>query len=198
MPEVAIPFEIHLTTDAMWLGRQDDFLTFCTVNEAKPLIIELSKGDFIHQPMLSKIIYADAVVDVLVFTNKLSNALNTDSFFVKRLKIEVPSQYSGRFDDFNTGFKKYFEWHCKISYTNTSALQLVCDKHNAHLSVNSLKTGDNTRFITLREFGSKAGFKNRIAALLQALELGDWTIIKQESEYCIYDNNIFLDNGWLL
>ena len=72
----------------------------------------------------------------------------------------------------------------------------ICNTHRAHLSSNSLKNEDNLRFITLREFGTKQQFESRVQNILNALHKG-WDIIKQESEYCIYDNNVFLDNGWL-
>jgi hypothetical protein len=53
------------------------------------------------------------------------------------------------------------------------------------------------RFITLREFGTKLEFENRVNELTKDLKKGNWTIFKQEAEYCIYDNNSFLDTGWL-
>jgi hypothetical protein len=63
--------------------------------------------------------------------------------------------------------------------------------------INSLKNESNNRFITLREFGTKLEFENRVNELTKDLKKGNWTIFKQEAEYCIYDNNSFLDTGWL-
>ena len=96
-----------------------------------------------------------------------------------------------------SSFDNYFEWHCKINYTQIDELLELCQKHKVHLSLNSLRNESNIRFITLREFGTKQEFNLRILALSNDLRSGDWTILKQQSEYCIYDNNTFLDNGWL-
>ncbi|NUN99434.1 MAG: hypothetical protein HUU01_02325, partial [Saprospiraceae bacterium] len=98
---------------------------------------------------------------------------------------------------YSPDFDKYFEWHCKINYIQIEELLGVCEKHKVHLSLNSLKNETNVRFITLREFGAKWTFGQRIAVVLSDLQKGGWTVLKQQSEYCIYDNNNFLDNGWL-
>lgn len=193
MLNTEIPFEIHITTGDLSAGRLINFIDFCHTQAAKPLMIELSKGDFIQQPMLTIVVYADAFEQALSLANDVSNAMDAQDFPVKRLKIEVPAANSASFSTFG----KYFEWHGKTNFTQVDALLVLCEKHKVHLSLNSLKNEADTRFITLREFGTKMMFETRIAALLNELKEGPWTIIKQQSEYCIYDNNKFLDNGWL-
>jgi hypothetical protein len=197
MLDIKIPFEIHITTDNFTSDRQADFVDFCITREAKPLMIELSKGDFINQPMFSKIIFANNLGDILSISTEISNSLNNHGFLVKRLKIEIPSDKSDLLKYCPSDFDRYFEWHCKINFTQTDSLLKLCEKHKVHLSLNSLKNEANIRFITLREFGTKLRFEQRILSLLSGLQNGKWTILKQQSEYCVYDNNNFLDNGWL-
>ncbi len=192
-----IPFEIHITTESLASNRITDFIYFCGSQEAKPLLIELSKGDCIHQPMLSKIIYERSIEAALVNATELSNLIHNHNFKVKRLKIEVPSEHSELVLNNNSNFDAYFEMHCKVNFINAQHLLQLCDKHKVHLSLNALKNQANTRFITLREFGTKQKFEQRIVSLTNDLKKDNWIILKQESEYCIYDDNNFLDNGWL-
>lgn len=197
MLDTAIPFEIHITTDSFPIDRQAEFINFCATRTAKPLMIELSQGDFIHQPMYTQVVHAHDFDQVLSFATDISNALSQQSFGVKRLKIEIPSDHFELFQDHSTMFDRYFEWHCKINYTQTEQLLQRCEAHKVHLSLNSLKNEPNIRFVTLREYGTKGAFEQRKTALLHDLQNGGWTTLKQQSEYCIYDNNDFLDHGWL-
>jgi len=192
-----IPFEIHITTNDLSTERQKEFTNFCNSIKAKPILIELLKGEFIKQPMLSKIIESNSIVNVLSISNEIAKKMGNQNFIAKRLKIEVPSEMSELFKDYNLDFKKYFEWHCKINYKQKDKLLNLCKKHKTHLSLNSLRNEPDIRFITLREFGYKSKFEERITNLINDLKLGKWTLLKQQSEYCIYDNNIFLDDGWL-
>lgn len=197
MLDTEIPFEIHITTDFLASNRQKEFIDFCISREAKPLMIELSKGEFINQPMFNKVIYSNELGNILSIATELSKSLDSQNFRVKRLKIEIPANNSDLFKEYSTNFDKYFEWHCKINYTQTDRLIELCEKHKVHLSLNSLRNETNQRFITLREFETKHKFEKRISALLDDLNNGMWEVLKQQLEYCIYDNNNFLDNGWL-
>jgi hypothetical protein len=197
MFDTEIPFEIHITTDHLSLSRQTDFVDFCTTQSAKPLMIELAKGDYIHQPMFSKVIYAAHFDHILAAATEISHTMNGLEFPVKRLKIEVSSEDADLLKNHSSNFDHYFEWHCKLNYEQMDQLLTLCEEHGVHLSLNSLRNESTIRFITLREFGTKQQFEERITALTADLVKGHWKILKQQSEYCIYDNNNFLDNGWL-
>lgn len=197
MLEIEIPFELHITVDNLALDRQANFVDFCASKQSKSLMIELSKGNFINQPMLSKIVYANNLNHVLFIATEISNSMKSQNFLVKRLKIEIPARDSDLFKYHSSHFDKYFEWHCKIDYTQVDKLLELCEAHKVHLSLNSMKNEPNVRFITLREFGEKPKFEQRIQWLLTDLQSGNWVILKQQFEYCIYDDNKFLDNGWL-
>ncbi|MGL4597712.1 MAG: hypothetical protein ACRCYO_09295 [Bacteroidia bacterium] len=197
MLDTEIPFEIHITTDDVSSNRKQEFVDFCVTRAAKPLMIELSKGNFVNQPMFSKVVYATDVHTILSNATEISSALTNQNFCVKRLKIEISPEHADLFKNYATRFDKYYEWHCKINYTHVDKLLEVCEKHRSHLSINALVNQSNTRFITLREFGTKLEFEQRVLALTNDLQNGEWTILKEEFEYCIYDNNNLLDNGWL-
>jgi hypothetical protein len=197
MLEIDIPFEIHLTTEVLESTQVKEFVDFCLLNNCKPLIIDLAKGDVSNQPMLSAVLFSRDVNEALFKANAISVSLNNTGFPTNRIKIEVPSAHFEKFKNFQPGFEKYFEWHCKVVYINVAGLNEMCEKHNVHLSKNSLKNESNTRFITLREFGTKQDFEKRIDEVVHKLNAGNWTILKQEAEYCIYDSNSILDNGWI-
>ncbi len=191
-----IPFEIHLTIGTLHTIDEAAFIDCCKALGAKPLLIELSRGTYQQQPMLSIVIYANNFETVLSKANELSRSLKDANFNAKRLKIEVPAFHSELFSEWESAFDQYFEWHGKINYAGQK-IDTLCQKHKVHLSVNSLKGAKEFRFITLREYGSKALFENRVKGLLHDAQYENLLVHKQQAEYCIYDNNSYLDEGWL-
>ena len=96
-----------------------------------------------------------------------------------------------------SNFEKYFEWHGKIHLKEEKLLDQICEDHKVHLSLNSLKGESDIRFITLREYGDIDVFQDRKNSLINCLEGNNWQVLKEQSEYCIYDDNNYLDAGWL-
>jgi hypothetical protein len=193
-----IPFEFHVTIKDLELERVDVFQKFCSSNNGKALIIELSKGEFVQQVMFNKIQLLDINADLLKFLDELIQSILVNGFEIVRIKVEIPSKYSNLYFQFH---KKspllYYEWHGKVNYTNIERLYNICENHHVHLSRNALKNESNQRFITLREYDNDFLFNNRVVKLISDLEEGGWNINKQQSELCIYDTNIKLDSGWL-
>lgn len=192
-----IPFEIHLTTEQLPAAREGAFVRHCEAAGAKALLIELSRGMHMQQPMLSTVVYSDDLRLILSKATTLSQALVKEKFGATRLKIETPAVHAHLFAESESDFDRYFEWHGKIGYDQTEILAAICQKHKVHLSVNVLKSSPTLRFITLREYGTQERFEERIRQLVEALNTSNIPIHKQEAEYCIYDNNSFLDEGWL-
>jgi hypothetical protein len=190
----SIPFELHITVTSLSPAGVNDLLAFCAKHEAKPLLIELSQGECIHQPMVSKIVSLSSLEEALDIATELSVELNAQNLKVNRLKIEVPANCSDHWDGVSD---RYFEWHGKINFIPGVNLDRVCGLHRAHLSLNALKDEKDRRFITLREFGRREIFEGRIEGLTADLTLQGTPVIKEVSEYCIYDNNLYLDKGWL-
>lgn len=192
-----IPFEIHITTELLNSDGVSAFAAFCKASDTKPLLIELARGQFLQHPMLSKVIKANSLDNAKAIAHKYANQLQIENFPVNRVKIEVPATCYSLFEPKNLHMRPYFEWHGKTRISEVNALKSFCEEHGAHLSINALKGDPQKRFITLREYGSFEVFQSRLAALKRGLEHGGWTIAKEESEYCIYDTNTLLDNGWL-
>ncbi|MDF2192763.1 hypothetical protein [Paraflavitalea sp. CAU 1676] len=193
----AIPFELHLTTHTFGIDQAIEFTDFCRQQESKPLLIELARGEYIQQPMLNKVVKCRSLQQALDIANFLSELLNTRHWRVQRLKIEIPANHAGDWDKSVNKFPCYFEWHGKIQGDPTHTLLQICEGHQAHLSINALKKEERYRFITLREYGDKEVFDQRVGAIGVALDSAGWPLIKEVSEYCVYDNNVYLDKGWL-
>jgi hypothetical protein len=197
MFESEIPFELHITTSPLLVKEMDDFVSFCITHEAKPLLIELARGEYIDQPMMNKVILVHSLDEALLIASGLTEQLNANNWKVQRLKIEIPAYYAGQWNASEQAFAPYFEWHGKIKGDPTPELLGFCQQHRAHLSLNALKKEDNYRFITLREFESKAVFQERVDHISGSLTAAGWPLIKEVSEFCVYDNNVYLDKGWL-
>ena len=188
---------MHLTTGMLSLQEQEAFVNFCNQQGVKPLLIELSRGAHTQQPMISEITHLPSLEEALKLANHYSNELQKEGFEVTRLKIEVPATKASFFAASGTHFKRYFEWHGKVNYTRVDDLLALCTTYEVHLSRNALKNEADTRFVTLREYGNYETFIHRRNQVISALIEGAWNLRKQQSEYCVYDSNVFLDNGWL-
>lgn len=198
MLQQAIPFELHLTVSDLPQNRIESFVAFCLAQEAKPVLIELAQGEYIQQPMLTKVLYCKKFVEAQHASTTYQSLLHQEDFKVRRIKIEIPAYCAtlGQWE-IQTSFSPYFEWHGKISFERPEELLQLCENHQVHLSLNALKDAQEVRFVTLREYGSQSQFEARVAHLIQALRNRGWPIHKQQAEYCLLDNNIKLDQGWL-
>lgn len=192
-----IQFEIHITVTDLPATTEDSFITFCTTNNAKPLIIELAAGDVIKQPMLSQTLYAEQLNNALEHAHELSSKLQASGFVTNRIKIETPAIAAQYFEDNETDATHYFEWHGKVKFERPEQLLAICKLHNAHLSKNTLKNDDTQRYVTIREYESYNIFCIRRDLLISGLQNNGWQVSKQQSEYCAYDSNTAIDNGWL-
>ncbi|MDO1451734.1 hypothetical protein Q0590_36005 [Rhodocytophaga aerolata] len=193
-----IPFEIHITTKDLPKTKIDLFVNICVQNGGKPLLIELYQGECISQPMFSKVIYSDNLNTVMAQASNYTHLLHQYGFQTKRIKTEIPASCVDTVQiPTQPGFTPYFEWHGKIEVNRIDQLLELCSSYKAHLSRNSLKDEKQTRFLTLREYGSKEIFQERIDAVVSRLAQGGWQVLKQQSEYCLSDTNIDLDKGWL-
>lgn len=191
-----IPFEIHITTRELREAETGAFIALCDQLQAKPLLIELSRGQYVQQPMLTKVINAHSWSVVAGQVALLVAEIDAAEMGARRVKVEIPAIHAAAFPT-RDGFAPYFEWHGKVNYTNIPGLMKLCEVHTVHLSLNALKEQAGSRFITLREYGNREVFEARIAYLLNDLQKGGWAIGKEQSEYCIFDNNELLDLGWL-
>jgi hypothetical protein len=191
-----IPFEIHLTSRIVNEGNLPQFEAICKALGGKALWIELGRGICFSQPMSSIVVFQRTALDAINQAKDFCKTFEDAGFEINRIKIEIPPKFKPQL---NLDAKKehYYEWHGKIFYEKIEPILAICLKNEVHLSKNALKDSPNMRFITLREYGDEPVFQKRVNRLLTTLEKENYNIEKQQFEFCIYDNQVQLDEGWL-
>jgi hypothetical protein len=194
-----IPFELHLTSTPLDKQALPHFLAICAQTGAKPLLIELAQGDHWQQAMASKQIHARHVAEAAALAKREAGLWSERGLAVWRIKIEVQLDFAARCQThLPSGFSGYFEWHGKLPVAAVDSVRALALEHGAHLSANALKNQLDQRFLTLREYGNEPLFRERVAALVAALQARSWPILRQQFEFCVYDDNQTLDHGWLV
>ena len=94
----------------------------------------------------------------------------------------------------------YYEWHAKVEISQPTSNKLLelCEKHEAHLSKNSLKNESNKRFITARTYQLPFNLaQQRFTNIERDLKTNGFSIFKTITEACIFDSKESLDANWL-
>ena len=191
-------FEIHITTSGIVQTEIPKFVEFCHSIDAKPIIIELEKGDIAQQPMISKVLKDVTKEELYAKIKELEDEFENAGYEVSRTKVEVPLEFIDEGVAAFLDFKgKYFEWHGKVEFSDFEELKALAEELGVHLSNNSLKGEKNQRFLTLRAYDDKNSFKYKIAIIKRVLAEKGYSLTKEEAEYCVFDSNKQIDKGWL-
>ncbi len=192
-------FEIHITTSDITEDQIHQFEVFCHSIEAKPILIELSKGKFYRQPMISKVLKCKDKPSLEKLVTNLKSNFLTNGYEVVRTKIEVPPWHRKFVANYyQKESHTYYEWHGKVRLSNEPLISEICEKFDARLSRNTLKNDTTTKFITIRDYGNEQAANTRIESLKKQLTEHQITIIKEEFEFCIFDSNESLDKDWIV
>lgn len=190
------PFEAHLTVAALAPWQEWEFLQTCEALSAKPIFIELQRGQHWQQPMATFGLMAKDSTEAIAKCLPMALRLNAKGYKVIRTKLEIPAENVGKVFAAN-GFAGYFEWHGRILLENTVKLLEICAQHGAHLSRNALRNDPDHRFVTLRTHLHKLDFEEKLQKLKADLALAGIHIQKERAEYCVHDTKMQLDAGWL-
>ncbi|MDQ1833382.1 hypothetical protein [Massilia scottii] len=188
-------YEIHLTTAPFAAAQWPGFDRYAASIGARPMVIELARGDHPVQPMLT--LCRDGGLDEVVrFSQALAGQAAQSGFEVVRCKIEQDA--SAHVLCVQGGRQHYFEWHGRMVVPEPIRRQLAAlsEQYGGHLSNNAVRGGD-IRYVTLREMGDFAALRRRVAALADAIAAQGWVIGKQQWESVVFDSNLTLDSGWL-
>jgi len=201
-------FEMHLTVQAAGGGSLAEFQQWCDLQQMKCVQIVLSRGAHVQQPMATWRRDKTTLPVVVKEAQKYAASLMAQGVNVTRVKVEAaPFNQQVPLTDADTALHppaNYFEHHIKVKRSaavSRGILLAVSEQHGAHLSHNAFKQladGMEERFVTLRTYA--AGRQTSMAdlnALLNSLRAADENVVEHESEYCVYDSNIQLDDGWL-
>lgn len=200
-------FETHLTISPF--QGQSKFRTWCEQHQLKCVEIELARGTSVHQPMASWLhTQPTNLSDVLNYGERMAKSANKAGFKVTRLKVEAaPSNQdvpSSADEARSHSPNNYFEHHIKVRRDSQLGIELltkVSQLAGAHLSRNARRKcedGFEERFVTLRNYGLGRNDSNlELRQLVQKLHEINEQIVEIESEYCVFDSNVALDDGWL-
>lgn len=200
-------FETHLTIAP--LDSQAEFRAWCERQNLKYVEIELARGSSVHQPMATWVhAQRTSLADVAQAGRSLAKSASEAGFKVTRLKIEAaPSNQDIPItseDVVHHSPQNYFEHHIKVrrdSQARLEQLTEVSQHAGAHLSRNARRKCEGRfeeRFVTLRHYGMGRNESNlALRRLIQSIQEINEFIVEIESEYCVYDSNVALDDGWL-
>lgn len=204
-PTFAGDFEVHTTVDLRLPVNR--FVADCESLGLKPLVIELPIGAAPVQPMTSAYYPSTTLPIVLVESREMAADFRRLGHPPIRLKIEaapgnddipdtdvaaarMPSEY-------------YFEHHLKVVVRDDRQLwalreaAMVCDSHVSKNSLRRSSPDKELRFITMRTYAvGRHTAESRADMLEQAVRATDAEVLKRICEYCVYDDNLSLDDGW--
>lgn len=200
-------FEAHVTVAAGDADTLERFRVVCVELGVKPVLIVLPRGVVRSQPM-ANLIRRGTLSEAHQGATELASALEERGFSIVRVKIEAAPDNLD-IPDTDEQAKShspgnYFEYHAKLLLGDETALEPIrqaCEPHRAHLSANAFKRTDGgriERFVTLRVYqAGRREADRRLSDLLRSLEAIGHTPVKVVCEYCVYDSNLPLDDGWL-
>ena len=198
-------FEIHITVQCDSDNDMSLFLERCRLHNIKPIVIELSNGDYVKQVMTSSFIVGQYKDEIMAKTKATVMKLfeNTVLFDkIVRIKVESLARNPGVPLDGNDEPDKYFEFHYKIAITNTEdydKVRNIIKSFGGRLSRNAFKNLETNKhyFITKRVHNG-----GQIVAMAEYNELNDvlcssgYIPLKTEAEFVVFDSNYNLDSGW--
>lgn len=192
-----VDFELHLTTRSLDEIDIISFSSVCQTLSTKPLLIELARGEHCQQPMATAHFQGESN-KVLAFASDLANRFEVLGFPIQRMKVEVPLLALPINTVLSSNGVCYFEWHGKLKLHHKSDLLKLCEQYRSHLSRNAIRGENDLRFVSIRQaVGEKQVFIDFVNRFVNDLMANGWPIIDQQFEHCIYDNNNWLDEGWL-
>jgi len=188
-----VDYQFHITFDNFAITKKQDFINLCLKENVKPVIIVLPKGDYINQPMFTKLVSHNHFDTAMDDVQETIDAFK--DYKLMRVKAEISPEHAETFQIPQSGFEPYFEWHCKVIVEDLVLVESICQKFGGHLSRNTLDEAGKERFVTVR-LKEKAVFDKNVEVLLNELNNKGIKIIKQKFEYCVFDSKLELDRGW--
>ena len=190
-------FQFHVTFENFDLDKDKCFIKLCLNESVKPLLIVLPKGNYVNQPMFTKLVTHSELENALSEAKQTINLFQSERYKLARVKAEIPPENAGKIE-IASDFAPYYEWHCKICLPNAkeeSVVSKLCFELGEHLSRNFLDKDKGEKFVTVRD-NDKIQFNKKVQNLYENLLKCSIEIEKQKFEYCIFDTNLELDSGW--
>lgn len=195
-------FELHLTVDSLTTDQLPNFERVCQTLGGQAVLIQLPVGEHTQQPMFTMTKMAESLAEVLAFIDNLKPQFLAKNFAIIRTKFEIPATQADDFLQQNPTTNGYFEWHGKVDFVrleNLAKLEILAKSFHAHLSKNVLKNSLNQRFLTIRHsLENQQLFYRQVYDISEKIsQHSEFSLLKSQQEYCVFDDKISLDKGWL-
>lgn len=190
-------YEIHLTISATKSSAWSSLAAAGAALGAKCLVVELARGATPLQPMLT-LAHHGSLTEARQAAETAAASPALAGQEVRRCKIE--REISDRVPEQESAWNAhYYEWHGRLTVPPSARAELarLCQASGGHLSTNAQGQYGDRRFVTLREAGTEALLRDRVAVLSAALADRCWKFDKQRWEAVMFDSNLELDAGWL-
>jgi hypothetical protein len=204
--EVSGDFEIHITSHA---GYAEKLASFAARHGLKFVHILLDRGLYVSQPMLT-LTGRGSLADQQAALQRWQRELREAGIYPRRSKIEAAPWCVGvpQLDEeaATEPEGRYFEHHIKLLLPRPRVADLVAvtdlvAPHGARLSRNARREradGAEERFVNQRCHSvGLATARQRLDALVDALQAGGYQIVGVEQEYVVFDSDLRHDQGWL-
>jgi hypothetical protein len=183
-------YELHVTVQP---ERVLDFAKFCEAIKAKPLYIQLNRGEHKDQLMLAATHMLQDDGEALAWAHDFADVVIKPHFSITRVKLE---------SRLVEGPNEYYEAHWKldfkydIPYWMCETKKFLADHPELLFSRNLFDT--RIHYLSQRIYGSE----DHLAASTTfntsgvAINFGGLPLVKTHYERAVYDSNPSIDAGW--
>jgi len=198
-------FEIHITVDhTQGLYK---LYEYAENNKLKTVLAVSKTGVHKDQYMLTKWVRCNTNIAILS-AQKISQDLEKDyNIKVLRTKVEAVATFEymdNYFAENKSKLDNYFEFHFNIENCNNLTNLEKCINNIKRLPNSVLGTsinfmGENLPLITVRCYLPELTKANDICTYYKSClsKEGYMLSTKMQSEFSVFDNNLYIDNGWL-
>lgn len=194
-------FEIHISVQE---DQQFLLWNFAQYNKIKYIYACAKYGTSKNQLMISKW-KTGSKVDAIEKAQNIANDMEKN-WGLTIIRIKIESMALSPLVQEETSLDNYFEFHVKVGLQGPekdsyNKLEQVCNKHSASISINTF-SNEKSPIVTLRiagKLGVDGAFIKKDLLFKDMKKLDCITIHdKIQQEYCIYDTNKSMDDGWLI
>lgn len=184
-----INFELHLTTNKIFITHLDGFIKTCHLLSTKPLSIKLEHN--LNCEQVTTIAYFNCETKhAIPLVKEFKKQLNTLDFPIERLKMEAPFDalpLSAKITENNTG---YLEWHGETYVHNQADLLDLCKStHTELLFCNNPENESILGTISIRHpLDDKSEFCDYIKQFIGELNMNGYSLLSQQFKHCLYDD----------
>jgi len=196
--------EFHITVDPE--NNYINLWTYTKDNDCKLIHACSKNGVFPNQYMISKFSNKKSFEEMISKLTSLQEGIKNRNIKIVRSKIELMMSCEGvpktqqEYEDLVSSltYKPYFEFHVKFNVADYDTVNQICQHFDkTAISVNICGHAKNILLTIRRYTYFEQALKDKDEILDHFKGLGYKFKEDIQQEFCIYDDNVELDKGWL-